>query len=208
MESAYGQAEAASVATVLRAHDIVDDSVLASVGKPTLLAHVEIVAPDGRILPVGESGEIVIRGDIRRIEYLEMPEVTAKTIIDGWVHTGDIGLFDTRGYLFIKGRLRDVVITGGFNVYPLDVEDVLCRNEAVQEAVVFGLPDNKWGERVEAAITLRQGAQAAPEALIAFVRQQLGPVKTPKVMHILGDLPRSVVGKVQRREEREQFLRT
>ncbi|MES2511367.1 MAG: AMP-binding protein [Pseudomonadota bacterium] len=208
VESAYGQAEASSVATVLRAHDIVDDTVLASVGKPTLLSHVEIMAPDGRILPVGESGEIVIRGDLRMIEYLEMPEVTAQTIVDGWVHTGDIGLFDDRGYLFIKGRLRDVVITGGFNVYPLDVEDVLCRNEAVQEAVVFGLPDDKWGERVEAAITLRPGASADPQALIEFVRQQLGPVKTPKVIHILDELPRSVVGKVQRREVRAQFLRT
>lgn len=208
VESAYGQAEASSVATVLRAHDIVDDTVLASVGKPTLLSHVEIMAPDGRILPVGESGEIVIRSDLRMIEYLEMPEVTARTIVDGWVHTGDIGLFDDRGYLFIKGRLRDVVITGGFNVYPLDVEDVLCRNDAVQEAVVFGVPDDKWGERVEAAITLRPGASADPQALIEFVRGQLGPVKTPKVIHIVADLPRSVVGKVQRREVRAQFLRS
>ena len=158
VESAYGQAEAASVATVLRAHDIVDDSVLASVGKPTLLAPVEIMAPDGCILPIVESGEIVIRS--------------------------------------------------GFNVYPLDVEDVLRRNEAVQESLVFGLPDNKWGERVKAAITLRPDLQADPGALIAFVRQQLGPVKTPKVIHILDDLPRSVVGKVQRREVRKQFLRT
>ena len=140
------------------------------------------------------------------IEYLEMPEVTAQTIVNGWVHTGDIGLIDTRGYLFIKGRLRDVVITGGFNVYPLDVEDVLCRNSAVQEAVVFGLPDDKWGERVEAAITLRPGAKADPEELIEFVRQALGPVKTPKAIHILDDLPRSVVGKVQRREVRDLYL--
>ncbi|MES2402550.1 MAG: AMP-binding protein, partial [Pseudomonadota bacterium] len=206
VESAYGQAEASSVATVLRAHDIIDDETLASVGKPTLLTHVEIMAPDGTILPVGEAGEIVIRGDIRMIEYLEMPDVTAKTIVNGWVHTGDIGQFDARGYLYIKGRLRDVVITGGFNVYPLDVEDVLCRNAAVQEAVVFGPPDDKWGERVEAAITLRRGAKADPEELIEFVRQALGPVKTPKAIHILDDLPRSVVGKVQRREVREQFL--
>lgn len=207
VESAYGQAEASSVATVLRAHDIVDDETLASVGKPTLLAHVEIMAPDGRILPVGEAGEIVIRGDIRMIEYLEMPGLTAETIVDGWVHTGDIGQFDARGYLYIRGRLRDVVITGGFNVYPLDVEDVLCRNDAVQEAVVFGLPDDKWGERVEAAITLRPGANADPEALIKFVRLALGPVKTPKAIHILDDLPRSVVGKVQRREVRERFMK-
>ena len=100
-----------------------------------------------------------------------------------------------------------MVITGGFNVYPLDVEDVLCRNDAVQEAVVFGLPDDKWGERVEAAITLRPGANADPEALIKFVRLALGPVKTPKAIHILDDLPRSVVGKVQRREVRERFMK-
>ncbi|MES2360669.1 MAG: AMP-binding protein [Pseudomonadota bacterium] len=206
VESAYGQAEASSVATVLRAHDIIDDETLASVGKPTLLSHVEIMAPDGRILPVGETGEIVIRGDIRMIEYLEMPDVTAQTIQNGWVHTGDIGMFDARGYLFIKARLRDVVISGGFNVYPLDVEDVLCRNEAVQEAVVFGVPDEKWGERVEAAVTLRAGAVAHPEQLMEFARQWLGAVKTPKVIHIVQDLPRSNVGKVLRREVRNRFV--
>ncbi len=206
IESAYGQAEASSVATVMRAHDVTDDADFGSAGRPTLLAHVEVMSPEGRILPTGEMGEIVIRGDIRMIEYLGMPEVTAQTIQQGWVHTGDVGLFDERGYLFIKARLRDVVITGGFNVYPLDVEDVLCRNSAVQEAVVFGVPDDKWGERVEAAVMLRPGAAAHAEELIAFVRDALGAVKAPKVIHLVEDLPRSNVGKVLRREVREQFV--
>ncbi|MFC6283530.1 MULTISPECIES: class I adenylate-forming enzyme family protein [Polaromonas] len=206
IESAYGQAEASSVATVMRAHDVVSDEDFASAGRPTLLSHVEIAGPDGSILPVGETGEIIIRGDIRMIEYLEMPDITAQTVKGGWVHTGDIGMFDARGYLFIKGRLRDVVISGGFNVYPLDVEDVLCRNDAVQEAVVFGVPDEKWGERVEAAVMLRAGATAHPEQLMEFARQWLGAVKTPKAIHIVESLPRSNVGKVLRREVRSQFI--
>lgn len=168
--------------------------------------HVENAAADGTILPAGEMGEIIIRSDIRMIEYLDMPDITAQTIKNGWVHTGDVGMFDERGYLYIKARLRDVVITGGFNVYPLDVEDVLCRHEAVQEAVVFGVPEAKWGERVEAAVMLRAGAVAQPEQLIEFARQALGAVKTPKLIHIVEDLPRSNVGKVLRREVRSQFL--
>lgn len=206
IESAYGQAEASSVATVMRAKDVLTDEDFGSAGRPTLLSHVEIAGPDGNILPVGETGEIIIRSDIRMIEYLEMPDVTAQTIKNGWVHTGDVGMIDARGYLFIKARLRDVVISGGFNVYPLDVEDVLCRNEAVQEAVVFGVPDDKWGERVEAAVMLRAGAVAHPEQLMEFARQWLGAVKTPKVIHIVEDLPRSNVGKVLRREVRSQFV--
>jgi len=143
LESAYGQAEVASVATLIRAHEIIDESYLASVGRPSMLAQVEIMSPDGAIPPPGALGEIVVRSDLRMIGYLGMPELTAQTIVDGWVHTGDVGFLDARGYLFIKDRLRDVIISGGFNVYPSDVEAALTRHPAIREAVVFGLPDEK-----------------------------------------------------------------
>ena len=115
-------------------------------------------------------------------------------------------MVDTRGYLHIKSRLRDVVIPGGFNVYPSDVEDVLCCHADLREAVVFGVPDDKWGERVEAAVELRAGAPAQAQDLIAFARELLGAVKAPKVVHILEQLPRNNVGKVLHREVRDRFI--
>ncbi|HVO16046.1 MAG TPA: long-chain fatty acid--CoA ligase, partial [Alphaproteobacteria bacterium] len=111
------------------------------------------------------------------------------------------------GYLFIKDRLKDVVITGGFNVYPADVEGVLVRHPAVYESVVFGVADDKWGERVEAAVQLRPGATAEPAELAAFVKERLGSVKAPKIVHLVEDLPRNHLGKVLRREVRARFDR-
>ena len=157
---------------------------------------------EGRILGPGETGEIVARGPLMMNGYYRMPEETARTIVDGWLHTGDIGYVDERGYLFLKDRLRDVVITGGFNVYPIDVEGALIRHPAVRECVVFGVPDEKWGERVEAALELVQGTEACEEDIVAFARKLVGPVKAPKRIHISLELPRSPVGKVVRAEAR------
>lgn len=200
IETSFGQTEAPQIITYQRAHEFAEEANFTSVGRASPLTRVEIMAPDGRILPAGEEGEIVVKGDIVMKGYLDQPEETAKTIIDGWLHTGDVGVIDSRGYLFIKGRSREVIISGGFNVYPADVEGALGRHEAVKECVVFGVEDAKWGERVEAAIELHDGASAAPEALAAFVRDLLGPIKTPKAIHVLDQLPRSPVGKVLRRE--------
>ena len=107
-----------------------------------------IMDDEGTILGSGESGELVIKGDLVMAGYLDLPNLTSKTIINGWLHTGDIGVIDERGFLFIKGRMRDVIITGGFNVYPSDVEAVLGSHPDVRECVVFGVPDSKWGEAV------------------------------------------------------------
>jgi len=130
--------------------------------------------------------------------------------VDGWLHTGDRGLIDEQGYLFLKDRLRDVVITGGFNVYPVDVENALGQHPAVHECVVFGVPDDKWGESVQAAVQLRPGAAPLPSEaeLVAFVRERLGPVQTPKRIHFHASLPRSPVGKVLKTEVRQQALST
>jgi acyl-CoA synthetase (AMP-forming)/AMP-acid ligase II len=125
-----------------------------------------------------------------------MPEKTAETIIDGWLHTGDRGLIDERGFLYLKDRLKDIVITGGFNVYPVDVENALSQHPAVHECLVFGLPDEKWGETVQAAVQLHPGKTADAAELIAFVRNLLGPVQTPKQVHFYESLPRSNVGKL------------
>jgi acyl-CoA synthetase (AMP-forming)/AMP-acid ligase II len=166
---------------------------------------VAIMDDKNRILPPGEMGEIVCRGDLVMNGYLEMPEETAKTIVDGWLHTGDAGTVDERGYLFIKDRIRDMIISGGFNVYPTDVEAVLVQHPAVHECIVFGVPDAKWGERVEAAIQLKSGAAFDESAILAFLKERVGSVKTPKKIHVADQLPRSAVGKVLRREARRLF---
>ncbi|HYH21927.1 MAG TPA: AMP-binding protein [Azospirillum sp.] len=204
--SNYGQTEAPQVITVMTGKDYADGTRLASCGRPGLLARVEVMDREGRILPPGEEGEIVVRGDLVMLGYLDMPEATAETLRDGWLHTGDVGVFDGLGYLTIKDRLRDVIITGGFNVYPNDVEAVLVRHPAVREAVVFGVPDEKWGEAVHAAVTPRPGATVDADAVIAHVKAELGSVKAPKRVHVVPELPRNPVGKVVRREARERIL--
>ncbi|HSK39675.1 MAG TPA: AMP-binding protein [Arenibaculum sp.] len=199
----YGQTEAPQVVTLMTARDYAEGGGLASAGRPSLLARVEVMDPDGRILPPGEQGEIVVRGDMTMLGYLDMPDATAETLRDGWLHTGDVGLFDERGYLTLRDRLRDVVITGGFNVYPSDVEAVLTRHPDVREAVVFGMPDEKWGEAVHAAVLLKTGSTISAPEIIAFVKTELDGVKAPKRIHLLETMPRNPVGKVVRREVRD-----
>jgi acyl-CoA synthetase (AMP-forming)/AMP-acid ligase II len=162
-----------------------------------------IMSPDGKVLSEGETGEVVVRGHLVMTGYWRLPEKTAETIIDGWLHTGDVGLIDERGYLFLKDRIRDVIITGGFNIYPTDVENVLSQHQAVYECAVFGMPDEKWGEAVHAAVQLHPGAICEPEDLIAHVKTALGSVHAPKKIHFLDQLPRSSVGKVLKTAIRE-----
>jgi len=196
----YGQTEAPQVITTLAPEDFRDDANLASVGRASLLTRVAVMDAARRILKPGEEGEIVVAGDLLMTGYLDMPEQTAETLIDGWLHTGDGGVVDERGFVFLRDRLRDVIITGGFNVYPSDVEAALVRHPKVHECVVFGLADDKWGEAVNAAVQLREGARASEDEIIAFAKAELGSVKAPKRIVFYDDLPRSAVGKVLRRE--------
>ena len=199
----YGQTEAPQILTVMRPEDFEDERNWAAVGRTAWFSDVAIMAPDGRLLPVGEVGEVVARGDLLMTGYWCLPEKTAETLVDGWLHTGDRGLIDERGYLYLKDRLKDMVITGGFNVYPVDVENALGQHPAVHECAVFGIPDDKWGEAVQAAVQLRPGRHATEAELIAFVRERLGPVQAPKHIHFHEALPRSPVGKVLKSAVRE-----
>lgn len=192
----YGQTEAPQILTVMRPEDFEDPNNWAAVGRATWFSDVAIMSPEGKLLPTGEIGEVVARGDLLMNGYWRMPEKTAETIIDGWLHTGDRGLIDERGFLYLKDRLKDVVITGGFNVYPVDVENALSQHPAVHECLVFGLPDEKWGETVQAAVQLHPGQKVEEAELVAFVRNLLGPVQTPKHIHFYESLPRSNVGKL------------
>ena len=206
LEAVYGQTEMPVVMSILRADEMADDRNIASAGRATRHCEIAIMDPSGSILPPGETGEIVGRGPLMMNGYFRMPEATAQTIVDGWLHTGDVGYLDERGYLFIKDRLRDVIISGGFNVYPIEVEDALVQHPSVRECVVFGVPDEKWGERVEAALELAAGAEGNREEIIEFARELVGPVKAPKCVHIMPELPRSPIGKVIRAEARQAAM--
>ena len=201
----YGQTEASQCLTGATREELADERYIGTVGRAGPLVQVEVMDPQGRILPPGETGEIVARGDLLMKGYLDNPELTGKTVIDGWLHTGDTGVFDRDGFLTIKGRLKDMIISGGFNVYPADVESALSRHPGVHESVVFGVADDKWGERVEAAVVLRKGSSLQAADLIQFVKSELGSVQAPKTVHIVADLPRNEVGKVLRRDVKGLF---
>ena len=205
LETCFGQTEVPQIAICMRAEDWQDPENHASTGRATCMTKIGIMDEAGNLLPPGQDGEIVLAGDLVMKGYYKMPDQTAKTIIDGWLHTGDVGLIDDRGFVFVKDRIRDVVITGGFNVYPNDVEAVLGQHPDVVECVVFGLPDNKWGESVHAAVELSKTANLDEAALIAFVKSRLDSVKTPKRIHISDNLPRSPVGKVLRSEAKKKY---
>ena len=202
MGQLFGQTEAPMMVSTLPPADHFrpDGSVaterLASAGRPSPLMRVGIMGPDGALLPAGSRGEIVVRGSLVMRGYYGNPAATAEVSRDGWHLTGDIGFLDEDGFLFIVDRAKDMVITGGFNVYSTEVEQAVMAHPSVQDCAVVGLPDEKWGERVVAVVQLRAGASLAPAELTAFVKERLGSVKTPKQIEIWTDLPRSKVGKV------------
>jgi acyl-CoA synthetase (AMP-forming)/AMP-acid ligase II len=207
LETAYGQVEAPQIVTAMRAAEFADDANWLSVGRATAGTQVAIMDRPGSFLREGEIGEVVVRGDLVMSGYLDRPDLTAQALVDGWLHTGDLGTLDERGYLYLRGRSREVIISGGFNVFPADIESVLCRHPAVAECSVFGVEDPKWGEAVHAAVSLHPGADASESDIIRFVKHELDSVKAPKRVHFLAALPHNAVGKVSRREVKALIAR-
>jgi fatty-acyl-CoA synthase len=178
---------------------------LASAGRPSPLTTVAIMDPEtGALLGAGERGEIVVRGSLVMAGYYKDPEATRAASTHGWHHTGDVGYLDEDGYLFIVDRLKDMIITGGFNVYSAEVEQALLAHPAVRDCAVVGLPDDKWGERVTAVI--EAGADVQPDELAAFVKARIGSVKAPKQIELWPELPRSRIGKVLKSDIRARLL--
>jgi acyl-CoA synthetase (AMP-forming)/AMP-acid ligase II len=198
IETAYGQVEAPQIIAAMRATELLVEENLTSVGRPSPVATVGIMDASGALLPPGEIGEIVVSGPLLMSGYLDRPVDTARTMVGGWLHTGDLGVLDARDYLFIRGRLREVINTGGFKVFPGDVEGSLARHPAVAECAVFGVDDPKWGEAVNAAVVVRPGMKATGEELIAWVKVELGAVKAPKHVWFVERLERNAAGKVSR----------
>jgi acyl-CoA synthetase (AMP-forming)/AMP-acid ligase II len=202
----YGQAEAPLAITCLQPWEHSPDR-LSSAGKPYTFVEVQVRDEQGRALGPGQPGEVLTRGPHTMTRYWRRPEATAETIEpDGWLHTGDIGRWDEQGYLYLLDRRHDVIISGGFNVYPREVEDTLLTHPAVVAAAVVGLPDHKWGERVVAAVVTR--APADPADLVGFCAGRLAGFKRPRMVEIWPDLPASPVGKSLRREVRDRMIST
>lgn len=213
MMGGYGQTEApASISYLSPDEHFVDgklasDERLRSVGRPNALIRVEILDDSNQIVPTGESGEICVRGDLVMKGYYKQPELTASTIVDGWLHTGDIGHLDAEGYLHITDRKKDMIISGGFNVYPNEVEQVIWAHPAVQDCAVIGVPDEQWGEAVKAVVELKAGQTVSGDELIALCKEKLGSVKSPKSVDFIPSLPRSPVGKVLKKDLRQEYWR-
>ena len=206
MAQLFGQTEAPMMIATMSPDDHfrTDGSVaverLASAGRPSALVTVGIMDESGALLGPGERGEIVARSSLVMKGYYRNPQASAEVSRFGWHHTGDIGYLDRDNYLFIVDRAKDMIITGGFNVYSAEVEQALMKHTAVQDCAVIGRPDEKWGERVEAVVQLLPGRAADPAELIMFVKDEIGSVKAPKVVHVWDDLPRSKLGKVVKPE--------
>lgn len=211
MTQTFGQAESPMICTFMSPEEhMVEDTPegrrrLTSCGRASLFAEVAIIDDEGRLLADGEVGEIVVRSNLVMKGYYKNPVATEEASRFGWHHTGDIGMRDGEGYFYIVDRKRDMIISGGFNIYPSEIEQVLWAHPAVEDCAVIGVPDDKWGEAVKAVVQLKTGSKAMPEEFDQFCRARLGGMKTPKSFEIWDSLPRSPVGKVLKRTIRDRF---
>jgi acyl-CoA synthetase (AMP-forming)/AMP-acid ligase II len=209
MCQSYGQTECHMIATWLPPHEVaaaargVHPERLASCGRASYSVRVELMDDEGNILPTGEVGEIVARGGIVGGGYYEMPEATAEAAAHGWHHTGDVGRRDEHGYYYIVDRKKDMVVSGGFNVYSAEVEGVIMELDAVAEAAIIGLPHAHWGEQVHAVVVAREPIDEA--AIIAHAKARLGSVKAPKTVAFVDVIPRTPAGKMDKKALRMPY---
>jgi len=199
IHEAYGMTESASIVTFnhLFRHKI------GSIGMPAGIIELKVVDANDSELKQGEQGEIILRGPNIMKGYYGQPEETAMALRNGWLHSGDVGVFDPEGYLYIVDRIKDIVITGGENVYPKEVEDLLHQHKAVNECGVVGLPNEEYGEAVTAFVTLKPGMTVDESTLIAFCKERMARYKVPKEVRFVDDLPKTPQGKILRRELRK-----
>lgn len=197
----YGLSESCATATFNRS---AEDRRFLSIGKPIWGVDVVVVDEDGRRLPPGPDhvGELVVRGHNVMKGYRNNPEATAEALRDGWLHTGDLGYEDEDGYLFVVDRLKDLVIRGGYNVYPREIEEVLYTHPAISEAAVIGRPDDRLGEEVVAVVVLRPGRETTEAEVVAFCKERLAAYKYPREVRIVADLPKGSTGKILKKELR------
>jgi acyl-CoA synthetase (AMP-forming)/AMP-acid ligase II len=207
----FGQAESPMTITYLPHRDhMLEGSPeqikrLSSAGFPRTDVEVKIFDGDDKEVPPGETGEIVTRSDLVMKGYWRNPEATNETLKNGWLHTGDMGYMDEMGYLYIMDRSKDMIISGGENIYPREIEEALIRHEAIREVAVIGIPDPKWGEAIKAVVALLPGVSATEEELISFCKNQIASYKKPKSVDFVDELPKNNYGKILKRDLRARY---
>ncbi len=203
----YGMTEGTAIGTYLPAedHDPQGNTRMKSAGKARPGAEVQIQDAAGKVLPLGEVGEICIKSESIMVGYWKMPEATASTIVNGWLKSGDAGYMDEDGYVYVHDRIKDMIVSGGENIYPAEIESALFGHEAIADIAVIGIPDDKWGEAVKAVVVLKPNAKATQEELIAFAREKIAGYKVPKSVDFVDVLPRNPSGKLLKRELREPY---
>ncbi len=204
LAQAYGMTELAPVATLLLPDDH-REPYLRAAGRPAAHVELEIRDADGKPVPTGTVGEVCVRGGNVMLGYWNRPQETAAAVRDGWMHTGDGGYLDADGYLYIVDRIKDMIISGGENVYSAEVESALSQHPAVLQSAVIGLPDPEWGERVHAVIVAAPGTEPDPDEIREFVKERIAGYKTPRSFDFVTELPVSGAGKILKRELREQY---
>jgi len=207
----YGSTEASGVATVLEVKDHAlegDPRItrrLNSIGRELMMVAVKVVDENDQEVKQGEVGEIVLRGKSLLVGYWKNPKQTSESWRNGWFHTGDMGMCDENGYIYLKDRKSDMIVTGGENVYPKEVEDIIYENSAVIECAVVSAPDAKWGERVVAVLTLREGTSLSSDEVISYCKTKLAGYKCPKEVLIWDEIPKTPIGKILRRNVKKHF---
>jgi fatty-acyl-CoA synthase len=207
----YGQGEVPTIISVLSKEDHVlngderDLARFASCGRPSLGMRHKLVDENGHEVPRGQAGEIVVKSPNMMLGYLNRPDITAETVKDGWLYTGDVARQDEEGYLYMVDRRKDMIVSGGFNVYPKEVEDTLCEHPAVGMAAVIGVPDDKWGESVKAVVVIKPGQSASEEELIKFCKARKGSTICPKTIDFVEKIPTTPLGKPDKKLIRAQY---
>ncbi|MTB50086.1 long-chain fatty acid--CoA ligase [Lewinella sp. W8] len=196
----YGMSEGSPVVTF---NQLEKGRKPGSIGTPVWGVEVKIVGEDDQEMPVGEKGEIVYRGHNVMKGYFNKPEANAKTIRNGWLHSGDVGVMDEDGFFYVVDRTKDMIIRGGLNVYPREVEDVMMKHEAVSLVAVIGVPDDQFGEEIKACVVLKEGAEVSEEALREWTKERIAAYKYPRHVEFLEALPQSATGKILKKELRK-----
>jgi acyl-CoA synthetase (AMP-forming)/AMP-acid ligase II len=209
---AYGQSESGPNVTFLptRHHQVLDrppeeQRVLASIGQPCTGVHVRIVDEKNKDVKPGEVGEIVAQSKSVMVEYWRKPDETRDALVDGWLQTGDMGYYDENGFIYLVDRKKDMIVSGGENIYPREVEEVLYRHPAVEEVAVIGIPDSYWVEKVHAVIILKKPGEVTEEDIIEFCKSHLAHYKAPKSVEFVQTLPKNPQGKILKRELRKRY---
>jgi fatty-acyl-CoA synthase len=182
-----------------------EPGLLLSAGRAVVGTRVRIVDSQGQEVPRGTIGEVAIRGPQLMMGYWNLPEATTRSLVDGWMHTGDAAYMDDEGFIYIQDRIKDMVVSGGENIYPSEVESTLFEHEAVADAAVIGVPSERWGEELLAFLQLKPGASVTADEIVDFCRDRLAGYKIPRRIEVIDEIPRNASGKVLKKDLREPY---